>query len=189
MNKQERKIPKPHPYTKEIVAWATKGALIEYYDECFREWIPCLGNHPGWREYIKYRIRPEHKDPWKLEHKDPWKPKSGETYRFVTSTGKVVLNTNQDEAQDINRIAIGNCFPDSEEGIKQALAAAERVRDALKGESAISVSEPERPKTELDGVPLNSNEKALVRELRSGVSGEDLFDLFERLSRFERMWK
>lgn len=134
MNKQERKIPKPHPHAKEIVAWATKGALIEYYDEFFREWMLCLDNHPAWNEYIKYRIRPEYNDPCKPEHKDPWKPESGETYRFITSTGKVVLKTNQDEAQDINRIAIGNCFPDSEAGIKQALAAAERVKAAMKGE-------------------------------------------------------
>ena len=175
MNTQESKIPKPHPHAALIKAWAD-GATIQS-ETTGGIWVDVP--HPSWFPDLKYRIKPE----------EPWKPKSGETYRFITSTGKVVLNTNQDEAQDINRIAIRNCFPDSEEGIKQALAAAERVRDALKGESAISVSEPELPKTELDGVPLNSNEKALVRELRSGVSGEDLFDFFERLSFIERMWK
>lgn len=169
MNKQERKIPKPHPHAALIKAWAD-GAKIQFFNPFNKKWEDI--DEPNWLAK-KYRIKPE----------EPWKPKVGEIYYFIAGDGKVRMSKWYGDEVDNDTYNLGNCFETNEE----AKAAVPRVKAALKGESAICVSELERSKTELDGMPLDAREKALVRELRRGVSGEYLFVLFKQLSYGERM--
>lgn len=142
-----RNKPTPHPHAELIKAWAD-GAKIQYWHENRHEWID--KGDPLWYEWCEYRIKPE-------ESNAPWKPKDGEIFYIVNDMGNALECAWMDGCAYHNACyAHGNCFRTE----KEAEAAAERIKAALKGKSSV---------VELDGTPLTIIEKEAIRKFRAGV--------------------
>lgn len=152
MNKNTNKN-KPHKHAELIKAWAD-GAKIQYWNESRHEWVD--KGDPCWYEWCEYRVKPSN---------EPWKPKKGEKYYYlmISYSGFELYSTTCGKYNgDKIGIEMGNCFRTREE----AVAAAERVKAALKGDFA-SDNNVARKEPELDGTPLTDGEKALIRALRN----------------------
>jgi hypothetical protein len=89
------------------------------------------GVSPEWEtmtSFLETRQKLE-REGWKVEGKK-WVPALDERYYFVGSDGSVVSLHYINTQIEIDRVKIGNCFPDE----ASASRAAERVKKALKEE-------------------------------------------------------
>lgn len=129
------KQPKPHSHAELIKAWADGAkiqsrALLDY--DNVEQWTKWTDNDEPewWNEDYQFRIKPEKRN------NKPWKPEEGISYLFVNSYGSVDEKPWDSSTIDYKRYENGNCFhfqPDAE-------AAAERVKDALKGTTNVSAN-------------------------------------------------
>lgn len=127
------------------------GAEVEVMHAKTKKWT--LIKDPGFHSNVQYRIKPEE------PRNEPWKPVKDEIFYIVNDMGYVVDCTWMDGCVYHNNCyAHGNCFRTK----KEAEAAVERVKAALKGETAEKSSV-----VELDGNPLTKAELNLIRALRN----------------------
>ena len=119
----ENTKPKPHPHAEAIKAWAD-GAKIQIKTESGK-WVDVAANWPAWSVNYEYRVKPEEPS------NEPWKPKKAEYFFHVTHSGDVrSVCGGYSDSVVMELVSFGNCFRTKEE----AIAAAERVKAALKGD-------------------------------------------------------
>ena len=140
----------PLYHAKWIKLWAD-GANIQYKTGA-GNWVDVISFNSMAAHDIEYRVKPG--------ANEPWKPKDEENYFFINASGQVDTdNWFYNNAIDENRFDFGNCFRTK----KEAEAAAERVKDALKG--VLKISAPDAENFQLDG--KDAETKALKEELET----------------------
>lgn len=114
-------------------------------------WEP--NNDPAFHEVREYRVKPSEEQPVGL-----WKPKEDEFFFYVD----ISLKVSEGLCNNFTNWGIfesGNCF----RTYKEAEAAAERVRAAIKGKT---VEPKENPVASIDGKPLTDKEAYIIRQIR-----------------------
>ena len=109
----------------DLIRAFSNGAEIEYFDFTLEDWFST--NDPAFWFHFKYRVKPNDA----AQSSEPWKPKRGDCYYILDEYGDVNIVNFIDSSMDASRINFGNCFQTR----KEAEAARERVRAALKGET------------------------------------------------------
>ena len=109
----------------DLIRAFANGAEIEYFDFTLEDWFST--NDPAFGFDFKYRVKPI----GAARSSEPWKPKRGDCYYILDEYGDVNIVNFIDSIMDASRIKFGNYFQTR----KEAEAARERVRAALRGEA------------------------------------------------------
>lgn len=113
----------------DVLCAFARGAKIEHNILKHYSWVEV--ENPSFYKDFEYRVKPNGSS--KSHH--PWKPKEGETYFFISVSGKIkyaeFCPADCVDPWHLDRLKFGNCFRSREE----AEAALDRVISALKGET------------------------------------------------------